>query len=173
MAATSFPNVTLLTTDDVLTGKLPEIVGAVTVAMESDASPFSAIDGIMNDVRAELDRQLRSQIETLTLGDLLNPTAVSDRLADAAKKIEAAASPSFWRSAGIWLRSFGDPDDTIGFKVLLFVAAQGTLADLIDAKLATGLPSDVVGRSLKAGPLDVDYSGDDATYRITWNVQLS
>jgi hypothetical protein len=173
MAATSFDNVNLVGFSDVLAGKMPEIVGAVTVAMESDASPWSAIDGIMNDVTSELDRQLRAQIETLTLGDLLNPDQVAGRLSEAATKVEAAASPSFWRGVGIWFQSFGDPDDTIGFKVLFFVAASGDLANAVDAKLATGLPSDVIGQSLKTGPLDVDYSDGDALYRIHWNVTLS
>jgi hypothetical protein len=173
MAATSFPNVTLVGFDDVLAGQRPEIVGLVSVAMESDASPWSAIDGIMNDVRNELDAQLRAQIETLSLVDLLDPTAAADRLAEAARRVEAAASPSFWRSVGIWFRSFGDPDDTIGFKVLFLVAAEGDLATAVDARLASGLPASVIGRALRAGPIDVDYSGDGATYRVRWDVTIT
>ncbi len=173
MAATSFPNVTLVGFDDVLAGKRPEIVGAVTVAMESDASPWSAIDGIMTDVRNELDAQLRLQIETLSLADLLDPTTAADRLAEAARRVEAAASPSFWRSVEIWFSSFGDPDDTIGFKVLFLVAANGELADAVDERLSSGLPASVVGRALRAGPIDIDYAGDGATYRIRWDVTIT
>ncbi|MGH9187494.1 MAG: hypothetical protein ACRD0U_17040, partial [Acidimicrobiales bacterium] len=168
MAATSFPNVTLVGMEDVLAGQSPEIVGAVTVAMESDASPWSAINGIMTDVRNELDTQLRAQIETLSLADILDPDTASERLAEAARRVEAAASPSFWQSVGIWFESFGDPDDVIGFKVLLFVAVEGPLADAVDTRLAT-LPPQLVGRALRPGPLDVDYSGDGATYRIRWD----
>ncbi len=173
MAATQFPNVNLVGFEEVLAGQRPEIVGAVTVAMESDASPWSAIDGIMTDVRNELDAQLRAQIETLSLADLLSPTTAAERLAEAARRVEAAASPSFWESVGIWFRSFGDPDDTIGFKVLFFVAAEGELAAAVDARLASGLPPALVGRALRAGPIDVDYSGDGATYRVRWDVSIS
>ena len=151
MAATKFPNVTMMTMENVIaTGRAPEIVGAVSVAMESDASPWSAINGIMNDVRNELDRQLRLQVETLTLAQLLNPDTVSERLAEAAHRVEAASQPSFWRSVGIWFQSWGDPDDVIGFKVLLFVAAQGPLADAIDARFSSGLPPSVVGECPEA-----------------------
>ena len=61
----------------------------------------------------------------------------------------------------------------IGFKVLLFVAAQGPLANEIDARFAAGLPPAVVGGALRAGPKDVDYSGDGATYRIRWDIIIT
>jgi hypothetical protein len=173
MGATSFPNVLTANTGDILAGRSPEIVGAVTVAMESDASPWSAINGIMNDVTNELDAQLRAQIEPLSFSQILDPATAADRLAEAARRVEAAATPSFWRGVGIWFSSFGDPDDVIGFKVLFLVGVTGDLADTVDAKLASGLPDTVVGRALRAGPLDIDYSGDGATYRIRWNVTTS
>lgn len=173
MAGTSFPKVTPIGFNAILAGRSPEIVGAVMVAMESDASPWSAINGIMNDVRDELDTQLRAQIEPLSFAQILEPGTAAARLQEAAERVEAAAAPSFWRGVGIWFRSFGDPDDVIGFKVLFFVAVNGSLADTVDAQLATGLPNSVVGRALRSGPLDVDYSGDGATYRIRWDVSIT
>jgi len=173
MAATSFPNVLTADLGDIVAGRSPEIVGAVTVAMESDASPWSAVNGIMNDVANELDAQLRAQIEPLSFSQILDPATAADRLAEAARRVEAAATPSFWRGVGIWFSSFGDPDDVIGFKVLFLVGVTGNLADAVDAKLASGLPDTVVGRALRPGPLDVDYAGDGATYRIRWNVTTS
>jgi hypothetical protein len=173
MGATTFTDVTPIGIQAVLGGSSPEIVGAVTVAMESDASPWSAINGIMNDVRAELDTQLRAQVETMTLADLLDSETAAARLEVAAERVEAAATPSFWRGVGIWFSSFGDPDDVIGFKVLFFVAVNGELADAVDAQLASGLPAEVVGRALRSGPLDVTYAGDGATYRVRWNVAIT
>ena len=79
MAATSFPNVLTANLRDILAGRSPEIVGAVTVAMESDASPWSAINGIMNDVTDELDTQLRAQIEPLSFSQILDPATAADR----------------------------------------------------------------------------------------------
>jgi hypothetical protein len=173
MGATTFTGVTPLGIQQVLGGSSPEIVGAVTVAMESDASPWSAINGIMGDVRAELDAQLRAQIETMSLADILDSDTAGARLEEAASRIEAAATPSFWEGVGIWFSSFGDPDDVIGFKVLFFVAVNGELADVVDAQLSSGLPPEVVGRALRAGPLDVTYAGDGATYRVRWNVAIT
>lgn len=173
MGATTFSDVTPVGLQAVLNGAAPEIVGAVTVAIESDASPWSAINGIMNDVRAELDTQLRAQIEPLSLSDILTSDAAAERLKIAAQRVEAAATPSFWEGVGIWFSSFGDPDDVIGFRVLFFVAVDGQLADAVDAKLSTGLPAEVIGRALRAGPLDVTYSGDGATYRVRWNVAIN
>ena len=172
MGATTFTNVTPLGIQAVLNGSAPEIVGAVTVAMESDASPWSAINGIMNDVRAELDTQLRAQIETMSLADILNSETAGARLKEAAERVEAAATPSFWEGVGIWVSSCGDPDDVIGFKVLFFVAVNGELADVVDAQMSS-LPPEVVGRALRSGPLDVTYAGDGATYRVRWNVAIN
>src|SRR5690349_21376432 len=70
MALTSFPDVQFATLPQIIAGTSPEIVGAVTVAVEKDASPWSAINGIMNDVAAELDNQLRTQIEPMTFLDI-------------------------------------------------------------------------------------------------------
>jgi hypothetical protein len=173
MAATSFPDVHPVSFANILAGRSPEIVGAVTVAMESDASPWSAINGIMDDVRNELDVQLRAQIEPLSFAQILDPGTAAARLQEAAQRVQDAASPSFWRGVGIWFSSFGDPDDVIAFKVLFFVAVNGSLADTVDTQLANGgLPDTVVGRALRSGPLDVDYSGDGATYRIRWDVDI-
>src|SRR4051812_38915025 len=77
MGATSFPNVLTANIGDILAGRSPEIVGAVTVAMESDASPWSAINGIMNDVTNELDAQLRAQIEPLSFSQILDPATAA------------------------------------------------------------------------------------------------
>ncbi len=170
MGLASYPDVHYADLGQILDGGSPEIIGAVTVAMESDASPWSAINSIMDDVAAELDLQLRTQIETLSFAEIVDGDTAADRLAGAAASIQAAAEPSFWRGVGIWFSSFGDPDDVIDFKVIFRVAVTNELQDLVDAKLGTGLPDSVVGGSLRNGPLDIDYSGDGATYRVHWDI---
>jgi hypothetical protein len=170
MGRAQFPNAIPVDAAGLARGQAPEIVGVVTVAMESDASPFSAINGIMGDVTAELDNQLRTQIETLSFADILDPSVAGDRLAEAARRVQAAAEPSFWEAVGIWFSSFGDPDDVIGFKVLFFVSVANDIAPLVDQKLASGLPDTVIGRSLSEGPLDVTYAGDGATYQVHWDI---
>lgn len=171
MALASFPDVQFANLQQIIGGTSPEIVGAVTVAMESDASPWSAINGIMNDVAAELDHQLRTQIEPMTFLDIVNGDTAATKLADAATAIQAAAEPEFWQAVGIFFSSFGDPDDVIGFKVLFNVAVSGSdLQDIVDTKLGAGMPAAVVGGSLRNEALDVDYAGDGATYRVRWNI---
>ena len=172
LALASYPDVQYANLQQILSGTSPEIIGAVTVAMESDASPWSAINGIMNDVAAELDNQLRTQIEPLSFVDLVSGDGVAARLESAANAIQAAAEPSFWNGVGIWFSSFGDPDDVIGFKVLFTVAVTGELQDTVDAQLSD-LPASVVGGALRNESIAVDYAGDGATYRIAWNIGVT
>jgi hypothetical protein len=172
MGLASYPDVRYANLQQIIGGTSPEIIGAVTVAMESDASPWSAINGIMDDVAAELDNQLRTQIEPLSFADLVSGEGVAARLESAASAVQAAAEPSFWRGVGIWFSSFGDPDDVIGFKVLFMVAVSGDLQDTVDAQLAN-LPPSVVGGALRNESIDVDYAGDGATYRINWNIGIT
>ena len=91
----------------------------------------------------------------MSFADILSSETAGARLKEAAERVEAAATPSFWEGVGIWFSSFGDPDDVIGFKVLFFVAVNGELADVVDAQMSS-LPPEVVGRALRSGPLDVD-----------------
>ena len=172
LALASYPDVQYANLQQILSGTSPEIIGAVTVAMESDASPWSAINGIMNDVAAELDNQLRTQIEPLSFVDLVSGEGVAARLESAANAIQAAAEPSFWNGIGIWFSSFGDPDDVIGFKVLFTVAVTGELQDTVDSQLSD-LPASVVGGALRNESIAVDYAGDGATYRIDWNIGVT
>ena len=172
MGLATYPDVQYANLQQILAGTSPEIIGAVTVAMESDASPWSAINGIMDDVAAELDHQLRTQIEPLSFVDLVSGDGVATRLESAANAIQAAAEPSFWNGVGIWFSSFGDPDDVIGFKVLFTVAVDGPLQDTVDAQLAD-LPPSVVGGALRNESIPVVYAGDGATYRIDWNIGVT
>ena len=174
MGLASYPDVQFADLQQIIAGTSPEIVGAVTVAMESDASPWSAINGIMDDVAAELDTQLRTQIEPMSFLEIVDGDTAATRLEQAAEAIQAAAEPSFWNGVGIWFSSFGDPDDVISFKVLFNVAVSGAdLQDIVDARLGAGLPPSVVGGALRNESVDVDYSGDGATYRVNWNFTVT
>lgn len=172
MGRANFPGVKTVSLADILGGASPEIVGVITVAMESDLSSWGAINGIMGDVAAELERQLRTVIETLTFAEILTPGAAGERLKQVAASVEGAATPSFWRGVGLWFAAIGDPDDVIGFKVLLFAAVDNELRPTVDAALSTGLPDTITARSLVGGPVDLTYAGDGATYRIRFDIGL-
>jgi hypothetical protein len=157
---------------DIANGGSPEIIGVIAVAMESDASTWGAVNGLFGDVAAELDNQLRTVIETLTFNDIITPGTAAARLEQVAADVEASATPSFWRGLGLWFAAFGDPDDVIGFKVLLFAAVDDQLAPIVNDAFSSGLPDTITARALTDGPVDLTYSGDGATYTITFDVGL-
>jgi hypothetical protein len=172
MGRAHFPDVTPVGLTDIANGGSPEIVGVITVAMESDASTWGAVNGLMGDVASELDNQLRTVIETLTFNDIITPGAAADRLEQVAADVEASATPSFWRGIALWFAAFGDPDDVIGFKVLLFAAVDEQLRPIVDDAFGSGLPDTITAKALVAGPVQLTYAGDGATYEVTFDVDL-
>src|SRR5436190_6528541 len=52
MGSVEFPHVQRLTTDEFNSGTMPEVVGAVVIAMESDRTPWGDITGIFDRAQA-------------------------------------------------------------------------------------------------------------------------
>jgi hypothetical protein len=172
MGRAHFPGVVPVGLGDIANGGSPEIIGVITVAMESDLSTWGAVNGLMGDVAAELDNQLRTVIETLTFSDIITPGTAAARLEQVAAEVEASATPSFWRALGLWFAAFGDPDDVIGFKVLLFAAVDEQLRPIVDDAFSSGLPDTITAKALVAGPVQLTYAGDGATYQVTFDIDL-
>jgi hypothetical protein len=170
MGRAHFPDVTKVGLADIAAGGSPEIVGVIAVAMESDFSTWGAVNGLMGDVASELDTQLRTVIETLTFNDIITPGTAAARLEQVAADVEASATPSFWRGLGLWFAAFGDPDDVIGFKVLLFAAVDDQLRPIVDDAFSSGLPDTITARALVEGPIQLNYAGDGATYQVTFDI---
>ncbi len=135
MGRVSFANVTRRSLSDVLAGHNPEVIGAISIFIESDLTPFGTIDRLMEDVADVAETEIAQVVEPLELADLTDGAAIADRLAVAADRIEESATPPLGRQLRIWLGSLGNPDDVIDFKVNVFVAVDGTLASLVDSEI--------------------------------------
>ncbi|MEZ5167237.1 MAG: hypothetical protein R2695_12410 [Acidimicrobiales bacterium] len=150
---------------------MPEIVGTVMVVMESDFTPWSTINSLMNDVESALQAELVSQVEPLTISQLTNPQAIADALATAAANVEAAVTPGIWDSILLFLGSLGNPDDPIDVGFTVWVIANGTLGDLIADNLLTALPPGATGgvwSTFPPSPINetLTFSGDGAIYEV-------
>jgi hypothetical protein len=178
MGRVSFPAVTRISAGDVAAGFNPEIVGTITIAMESDATPFSDMSRIFNDVARIVRTEVAGVIETTRLSDFvgaaMNPAqreALVNRFEGAVSRIESRSRLGFWDQLGVWLSSWGDPDDRIGSRMTAFMAVDESLAPLVDAGLPTVLPaSRGVAGALRARDVTLSFSGDSATYDVNYRV---
>jgi hypothetical protein len=143
--AVTFDNVTPVAFQQLLTGKIPELMGTVVIAMESDNSSWGAVNSIFRDVEAALRVELAAQIEPLTITDLTNQTAVANALSTAAANVEAAVKPSFFEAVALFFAAFGDPDDVVGIGFTVYVASAGPLSNVINSSLLANLPAGSTG----------------------------
>lgn len=128
MGKVSYANVNIITRDDFLCRQeMPGGIGAIVIAMEHDGTPFSLITRIMNDLKSAMEVELRTLIAD---GQLTLTNAEADVHA-AVQRIMDKISPSFWESVEIVVASGGDPDDLIGYHVLLFGAADPRVKSLL------------------------------------------
>jgi hypothetical protein len=167
----AFPNVTTRGLSDVLAGRNPEVIGTLSVVFESDATPFGTINNIMGTVAATARTEIAKVIEPLTLADLTNGSAISARLATAQRNIQASATPTTLQAIGIFLGSFGDPDDIVAFKANVFVAVDSSLAGLVDSQIGMNIPSATgLGGALRDRSYGLGFAGDGANYTVNYRV---
>lgn len=134
------------TPQQVLAGALPEIVGAIIVVFESDATPFSAIRSIVEEVRSALRTEIRRLVEEGELS-LTDPQPDIER---AVKNVQQATELSTGEKIALFLASFGDPDDLVGLRHLVFAAVDSSM----------GLPVPVLHEhdlNLRFTPSGIDY----------------
>ncbi len=167
MGTVSFPNVKTVTRDELLSGEQLELVGAVAIAFESDATPFSTIRSLVDELRSSLEGEVRRLIEEGQL-NLANP---GPDIASAINQVKSSIEPSFLEAVGLFLESLGDPDDVIGIHTFLFAAADPTLANLIPLP---SLPNATIGvlteQQFTIGQNPIVFSGDGATYQVMTSV---
>jgi hypothetical protein len=171
MGRVSFANVTRRSLTDVLAGNNPEVIGTISFFWESDLSTFGTIDRLMEDVAVAARTEIARVVEPLTLADLADGAAIADRLAEAADRIEASATPPLLRQIGIFLGSLFNPDDLIDHKVNVFVAVDNTLAPLVDAEIGQEIPASTgVGGALRPRNYNQQFTGDGGSYRVAFAV---
>jgi RTX calcium-binding nonapeptide repeat (4 copies) len=164
MGVVSFPNVSLVSLPEFLAGERPELVGAIAIAIESDATPFDDIRTIVDNLRLSLQGEVSRIIEGGQL-DLSNP---GPGLADVMNQVKSSFELDFIEALKLFLASFGDLDDLIGFHSFLFAAVDPTLASLIPLP---SLPNATVGvltdQEFRIGQNPIVFSGDGANYQVT------
>jgi hypothetical protein len=168
----TFPGVTRLGLGEILGGQNPEVVGTITVAMESDATPWSAMRSIFGNLASVAGTEIAGVIETTTLIDVVgNPQGLADKFATAVSNIENGTKMSIWEQLRIFLQSWGDPDDRIGYRFSAFVAVDDTLTALVDQQIGNVLPPDKgFGGGLSNRTASIPFSGDGATYTVNYAV---
>ena len=171
MGAVTFAGVQSSTLNQLLTqGIVPELVGTVMVVMESDLTPWGTINNLMNDVEAALQSELVSQVEPLTIAQLTDPAAVADALSTAAANVEAAVTPRIWDSIRLFLGPLGTPAAPIDVGFTVWIAAYGSLGQLIEGSLLSALPAGATGgvwwNTTDPISTTMRFSGDGAIYDV-------
>jgi hypothetical protein len=172
MGVVDFPGVQIVSAADVARQRYPEVFGALVICMEGDATPFDAVRGLINQVRQALHGELVRLIEG---GALISDfTASRDRIIAEARaqlghtmtNLRDAPRPSVIDAIGLWLTSFSDPDDFIGYQAILFAGVDDSLGSVLEAISAPGAS---VGQ-FRPGPVDLLLEGDGARYRVVGTV---
>jgi hypothetical protein len=132
MGTLEFPAVDLPTLDQIVHGTFPEVLGSLVIAMESDATPFDAVRDKVHDIEGVIRSQLTNLVEGGAL-DLQNP---GPQIKAAVKAAQDQLTPSIGEAIGLWLQSFGDPDDLVGVNVLAYAAVDQSVDVQGVAKLA-------------------------------------
>jgi hypothetical protein len=141
-----FPRVERPTLQQVLAGRFPEILGGIILVFESDATPFSAIRSMIEDVRGAL----RTELVRLVEGGALNLANPGADIQAAVGRVKEATKLSTLQKISLVLQSFGDPDELVGLEPLVFAAVDGS----------TGLPVPVLADqalNLRFRPNGIDY----------------
>lgn len=156
MGAVSFSNVKSLTASDISSGEMPEVVGAVAIAMESDATPWWIIRNMVDKIQGSLETELKNLIEQGNLNQQ-NP---SPDIQKAIANVQDSFKPSVLEAIGIWLASLSDPDDLIGIKPFFFAGVDPALAGVAPIPVLTD-------KTFEIGKNPIVFSGDGATYEVT------
>jgi hypothetical protein len=164
MGIVSFPDVEIVNLNDILSRKFPELIGAVVIAMESDATPFGSIRDQIDNVERTLEQELQRLVEQGQLS-LSNPQA---DLTQAMNRIKSSAVPKGLDAFWVWLSSWGDPDDVIGVHIFLFAAVE-------DGFPVPDIPGNITAGSLqeryyKIGQTPLVFKGNGSTFEVSASI---
>jgi hypothetical protein len=142
---------------------MPEAVGAVIVAMESDASSWSQVDSLAEDVRDAIEVALQDHVEDLDLTELISaqdPEAwIQSRANAAMADVTDAVVPTGWDAFSYWASSYTDPDDLIDVQVVFHLAGDPGLSS---EDRTMGILRELAFTSTS----ELRFSGDGATYGL-------
>lgn len=169
MGDVMFPGVQIIGAADLIQGRFPEMFGAFVLCLESDGTPFSSVHDLIEQLRDALNTELVRLIEQSELvPDFSAPqdqisAKAAEEITKSVQTVADTLKPTLIDAIGLWLQSFSDPDDLIGYHAILFVGVD----DALGSSLPTvARPSVSVGQ-FRPGPLDLLFEGDAARYRVT------
>jgi hypothetical protein len=118
---------------------------------------------MINNLQGALQTLLVNLIEQGQI-DLSDP---GNSVKQAVTQLKSSFEPSFWQKVGLFLGSYGNPDDVIGFHAFVYVVTDNTVSFTApdDPELSAGvLPYGTL-------PLTVRFAGDGAVYDVASNVK--
>jgi hypothetical protein len=161
MGVLAFPDVRLLTAAEMRTGRMPELIGAVVIAMESDGTPWRQVEQLVERIRTATEIELRAAVENGTV-DPENPGAA---LALANQKVGSAVLARTAEAVAIWAADLPMPDAVVGVEHLLFAA----LGEGFESPLRIASGAVWVSR-LNPRTLSLRFTGAGADYEVTGRV---
>jgi hypothetical protein len=167
MGLTGFTNVQLVSLRNVRQGIMPEIVGTLVIAMESDSTPWRRIRGMVSDLQAAIEREVERLVEDGEL-NLLNPGA---DIGIAVQNIFDSVVPDFWDAVGLVVESVGDPDDLIGYHLFLFAAVDGSVPVNFPA-IANVTSGRLTLQTFSLNNNPIRFRGNGATYDVAAQIGI-
>lgn len=151
MGRATFPRVARRTASDIVAGRSPEVIGTITVTVESDGTPWSTVRSTFNDLAGRAREAVASVIETTSLSEFLSAgtdPALQARLAAkfraAVDHLRSSDSGGIWQVAlNLFAQLFDLADDEIDAKFTAFFAVAPALAPFVDPAVSNALTEDV------------------------------
>ena len=167
-----FPGVEQPGVAELLAGARPEVIGAVVVAIESDATPFDAIRSKFEDIRVQLQQRL-DQVIGGTPVNLADPAGTVKALTDGLKGVRQGIGEfSVGEKILLFLQSFGDPDDLIEVETIVRLAIDPAILGLVDpSALPPGVTqADLNELVLQGRDLNLRFGTDGIDYEVQGRV---
>jgi hypothetical protein len=128
---------------------------SIGIGMESDATPWSVIKGVVEGARQAIANELINLIEKGKV-NLSNPGPdIKKAVENVEKSIELHGWDFFWAAVG----SFLEGDDKIGIQHGIYIAGDPALKGLTSIEL------------LKERTLQINFEGDGAHYRVNGSIR--
>lgn len=157
MGIVSFDRVLPVSDVQLMRGVLPEVIGVVGIAMESDGTQFERIHEVMRDVQHAIFVEVHSLVEegTVKMDDpgpdiIRSLTTLQDRL-----------NMSTRESLASFLTSRSKTDDLVGIQSRLYLAGDQTVK--------AALPELEI---IETKNINLDFSGSGADYRVSGFMEI-
>lgn len=128
MGVATFENVRILPIADIRAGTMPELIGSIVLAMESDAMPWGEVRNLVNSLTGALRTELVRLVEGGALGIGTTSAEANAEVTASLRRINESVTPNARDALRIGLNSYGDPDNFVGVHTFLFVTAEPTSA---------------------------------------------